>query len=149
MMIGGVLYTFGCSRWATLVIALISVMVSGCGRNGGYIVSGKVTLDGQPLSTGQVVFEPKGPGRMSVAQINEGSYSLPAGFGIQPGEYVVRITSERPTGEKFKPAVYSQDKMVMDVYEQFLPAKYNSQSALTATVSADGDPNHDFALSSK
>ena len=41
---------------------------------------------------------------MSIAQINAGSYALPAGFELAPGEYVVRITSERPTGAKVKPA---------------------------------------------
>lgn len=135
-----------CSR---LFAGLTTLALAGCGASqGGNIVSGQVTFDGQPLANGQIVFEPQGPGKMSIAQINNGSYRLPASFGLQAGKYVVRITSLRPTGQKVKPASYSQDQTPADVYEQFLPAKYNQSSELTINVDPSSGLKHDFALSS-
>src|SRR5262245_23885066 len=97
-------FAFRTLKWmplSTVMASIALIVLCGCGsRNRGYVVTGKVTLDGQPLDHGQVVFEPMGAGRMSIAQINAGSYALPAGFELAPGEYVVRITSERPTGAK-------------------------------------------------
>lgn len=142
------------TRLANLSVGLLITgfaisAVSGCGAGkGGNIVSGQVTFDGQPLANGQVVFEPQGPGKMSIAQINNGEYRLPANFGVQTGKFVVRITSLRPTGQKVKPASYSQDQAPSDVYEQFLPPKYNQRSELTIAVDPSSDLTHDFALSS-
>jgi hypothetical protein len=122
----------------------------GCGANsGGQLVTGTITCDGQPLPNGQIVFEPKGAGKMGVAQINAGSYALPPGFGLQEGEYLVRITSERPTGQTIAPAAYSEDREPVQIRQQFLPPKYNQQSELSITVSAEHGPIHDFSLSSQ
>ena len=86
---------------------------------------------------------------MSIAQIGEGYYRLPPGYGLLPGEYVVRITSERPTGKQVQPASYSEDRQPIDVYEQFLPAKYNQQSELMLTITPESSVDHDFELSLK
>src|SRR5690606_25779725 len=112
-------------------LAVATLMISGCGSSDGRrLIQGSVTCDGQPLAQGQIVFEPRGTGRMSVAQIDAGRYRLPDGFGLAEGEYVVRITSDRPTGRKIQPAAYSQDQAPAEVYEQFLPPKYNRDSEL-------------------
>jgi hypothetical protein len=133
-----------------LIAGFAILALAGCGSSqGGSIVSGQVTLDGQPLANGQIVFEPQGQGKMSVAQIGNGDYCLPKSFGLQPGTYTVRITSLRSTGQKVKPASYSQDQTPAEVYEQFLPAKYNQSSELIMTVDPSSDLTHDFALSSK
>src|SRR5262245_4028087 len=133
-------------RYPAIVAAVVVLTTClGCG-NKAKILTGKITFDGNPLDQGQITFEPKGRGKMSVAQIVDGTYTLPDKFGLAPGDYVVRITSERPTGAKVKPASYSQDQTPMDVYQQFLPAKYNTKSTLTVSVSPDGENVHDFAL---
>jgi len=135
-------------RYPAIVTAvLVLTTCLGCG-NKTKTLTGKITFDGNPLDQGQITFEPKGPGKMSVAQIVEGTYTLPDKFGLTPGDYVVRITSERPTGAKVRPASYSQDQTPMDVYQQFLPAKYNTKSTLSVSVSPDGENVHDFALTS-
>ena len=135
-------------RSAAIVTAVVVLTTClGCGSKT-KTLTGKITFDGNPLDQGQITFEPKGLGKMSVAQIVEGTYTLPDKFGLVPGDYVVRITSERPTGAKVKPASYSQDQTPMDVYQQFLPAKYNTKSTLSVNVSPDGENVHDFALTS-
>jgi len=113
------------------------VILLGCGSQGDgrVAVSGQVTFDGQPLSTGQVVFEPRGQGRMAIGQLVNGSYSIAAERGPTAGEYVVRITSARPTGEKASGGPTSRDEM-RDVYQQFLPPRYNDASELLVQIDA-------------
>jgi hypothetical protein len=127
---------------------LAFLLLVGCGASDQrQVLSGTVTLDGKPLTQGQIVFEPRDAGRMSMAQIDTGQYRLPAGYGLPPGEYVVRITSDRPTGKRVQPASYSEDQTPVELYEQFLPAKYNKRSELTVTVEPGTATTYDFALS--
>ncbi len=70
-----------CSRF-TVFILLFSVcgMLTGCGTSSESTVSGKVTLDGQPLSTGTVTFHPVAGGPAAYGQIQaDSSYRLKTG----------------------------------------------------------------------
>jgi len=99
-------------------------------------VTGIVTLDGAPLSGASVSFIPKVPdargnGRASTAGTDEkGAFSLLYGPG-QPGaivgEHSVQISKLSGTSE--------------EPGSEMLPAKFNSNSELTETVTATG-PNH-------
>jgi hypothetical protein len=134
----------------TLSVGVLACLLgAGCGgktadRAG---VSGKVTFDGQPVAAGQVVFEPQGAGRMGIAQIVDGAYTMPPEQGPTAGEYVVRITANRPTGAKAAAGRGSDEQV--DVYEQFIPAKYNDQTELKAQVGNEAAVVQDFALTSK
>jgi hypothetical protein len=83
-----------------LAIVLISAVV-GCSGSAAS-VSGKVTLDGQPLTTGYVSFHPDGTGGAPAnGQIDaQGRYSLSTGSeaGLAPGAYtaVVVATKDPP-----------------------------------------------------
>lgn len=135
-------------RYATLC-AVVFPAIFGCGGQPRSSVSGKVTFDDQPVTAGQIVFEPQGGGRVGIAQISEGVYRMPAGQGPSVGKYVVRITANRPTGRK-TPAGRGSDKTTLvDQYEQFIPAKYNNQSELTTEVGDEGQIVRDFRLTSK
>ena len=81
---------------ATLVGGLVLMpAVTGCGGTGRVPVSGKVTLDGQPLEHGLINFRPSqgnaGPGSGGV--VNEGRFEIPADKGLRPGSYKVSITA--------------------------------------------------------
>jgi hypothetical protein len=130
--------------WLVVLVAL------GCGasRSERVPVDGNVTFDGVPVETGQIVFEPKGPGRMSIGQIAAGRYSIAEKYGPTRGEFVVRITADRPSGEKAAPSSYAADQTPQDVYEQFVPAKYNSASELTLTIGDESHIKSDFTLTS-
>jgi hypothetical protein len=130
-----------------LLVAIVCAL--GCSDDSsGRLISGTVTFDGRPLDNGQIVFEPQGAGKMGVAQINAGAYALPTGFGLQDGEYRVRITSDRPTGQTIAPAAYSEDREPLPIQEQFLPSKYNLKSELSISVSNETGTQHDFSLTS-
>jgi hypothetical protein len=76
---------------------LILVLAAGCSDGPRrHSVSGIVTLGGNPVPLGEIVFEPdssKGtnaPG--SVAQIKDGQYVTQPSLGVVHGAYIVRIT---------------------------------------------------------
>ncbi|QDU89250.1 hypothetical protein Pla175_26370 [Pirellulimonas nuda] len=86
-------------RFARRLLCLGLILVAaGCGssRRGLVEVSGIVTLDGAPVTSGKIEFYPPS-GRPSAGEIDgEGRYRLTTyepGDGVLPGEYKVTITS--------------------------------------------------------
>lgn len=106
-------------RFGCLVVLVCVFVVSGCGKKLPPMapVSGKVTVEGQPLSSGQVAFVPdvqvlgadkpieqSGAG-LSAGQITNGEYKIyTAGKeGAPLGKYKVTVTpSMMPTGDAKK-----------------------------------------------
>jgi len=141
---------FGDRRGLALFALCGALSVSvGCGSNSGgrVAVSGNVTYDGESLKAGQVVFEPQGPGRMAIGQLVDGRYSIAAERGPMPGGYVVRITASRPNGEMASAGPTGGNEL-REVYEQFVPARYNDSSQLSVEIEAQSSVTHDFELHS-
>ena len=124
--------------------------IAGCGGSGTshIAVSGKVTLDGQAVKQGKIVFEPTDKGKMSVGEIVDGTYTIAEERGPTVGTCVVRITATRPTGKKLKAAVYADDQTPVDVLEQYLPAKFNQSSSIKVDIDSTANQVHDFSLNS-
>jgi hypothetical protein len=134
---------------SVITSAVILLAIAGCNREGRTAVSGTVTFDGQPLTAGQIVFEPTSGGRLGIAQISNGAYNMPAIQGPTAGKYVVRITANRASGRKIKAGGGRDTQALVDQNEQFIPAKYNNESELTAEVTNERSIVRDFALKSK
>lgn len=122
------------------------VILAGCGEKGPATVpvKGKVTLDGTPIENGNIIFEPKdGVGGPAGAEIKGGEYSV----NVQPGPKRIRITAQKVVGKK---QVYpgSADSPEVDVTEEIVPAKYNTETTLEQDLSKGAD-NVDFKLESK
>lgn len=130
------------SAWPLPILGLI--LLAGCG--GGTKLSnvtGKVTYDGQPLTTGTVTFHPKsGEGSVGVGDIDSnGQYTLQTGTdpGVPPGEYIVTVVAatipEVAFGEPEAPP------------QSLIPTKYaaTETSPLTRTVS-EGNNTIDLVL---
>lgn len=101
-------------------------------------VSGKVTYEGQPLTTGSVIFIAAAGGPTADANIGPGGeYTLGTYSdtdGVPPGEYNVMVV-----------AMSEQDSMDAETgggAESLVPSRYGdpSKSGLTASVKA-GEPN--------
>jgi len=106
-------------------------------------VSGTVTLDGQPLKSGTIRFD-SADGRTAAADatIADGKFNVT----LPPGDKRVSITSPKVIGKK---KMYdTPDSPVYDVTEELLPKRYNAQSTLTMTVTADAQEK-EFSLTSK
>ena len=130
-------YTFA------LPLALFALGCSGGGTGKPMAdVKGKVTLDGNPLATGKIVFD-EGPGIPATElDIRDGIYSGQTSVGSK----TVRISA-------FKPAVPHKGAMKGPgsdtMQENMLPAKYHSASKETREVKAGGPNDFDFAVTSK
>ena len=124
----------------TIILTLLSI--AGCRGDDGptrYQVSGTVTADGEPVKKGYIVFQPADPGgRADGAPIEAGRYDLRA----TPGRKKVEIRAMRTSGK-------IDANLGQPLEENFLPAKYNTKTELTAEVTASGPTRFDFSLSSR
>ena len=105
-------------------------MSTGCSADSKHgIVTGSVTLDGQPLRTGNIRFEPTDGGTATAdAPIAEGKFT----GKMPPGDKRVLITAPKVIGKK---KMYdTPDSPVVDIVEELLPKRYNTQSELKLSV---------------
>jgi|GEM_PF-488317 len=132
-------------RWMMVVVLCVGAM--GCTGSSGSVVgpkkgavSGQVTLDGKPLAEGQLLLvDATGdPPRQYVADIRNGAFECDA----TPGEKIVQIRAFRE-GKEASGSPGSPDSFV-----QYLPARYNDQSELRATIKLEGANKLEFALQS-
>ena len=127
----------------TLCCALTSFSF-GCSAGAKHgMVSGTVSLDGQPLKSGTIRFD-AADGRTAAADatISDGRFSV----SLPPGDKRVSITSPKVIGKK---KMYdTPDSPIYDVTEESLPQRYNAQSTLSITVIA-GAQEKDFPLTTK
>jgi hypothetical protein len=124
-----------------MAFGVLTVSMSGCGNDGGiaapdmYDVSGTVTVGGKPLEKGSVIFDPVGGEGLPVGGgVVNGEYSLK----VPAGDKIVRFTAVAETEEK--------DQYGAPVTVSLIPARYDTDSGLTATVSASGENKFDFLL---
>ncbi|WP_437206848.1 hypothetical protein [Planctomicrobium sp. SH664] len=122
-----------------VLLGLLSLV--GCGKTDvrpEYPVVGEVTFDGSPVSDGRITFrQTTGEERAFSGRIEEGKYSLTA----EPGPMSVVITAARPSG-KFD----RSNDVPVPLGEMYIPAKYNSETTLTAEVAATDKNVFDFKL---
>src|SRR5438034_328341 len=94
--------------WQTILptFALCALIgVAGCGTKSSSAVHGKVTLDGEPVATGNIVFLPAATsGPKAAAAIEQGAYAVSAQDKLRPGSYRVEISWRKPTGRKIASA---------------------------------------------
>jgi hypothetical protein len=133
--------------WASaLALALVA---AGCGQGGDALprepVSGKVTLDGRPLDSGEITFVPtSGTGPAVGGKIQDGSYSIPRADGPIPGPHRVSIYSAKPTGKKIKDETDSN--VLYDERAETIPERYNARSDLKAEIRAGERNRFDYEL---
>ena len=120
------------SRYLLITLALVGLSTLGCGKDLPSTVSGKVTLDGNPLTKGTVTFAPEGEGRIAYGEIDSsGNYTVRTlnDQGMQVGEYKVTViaTGEAPASDVPPPLI--------------TPAKYADAATSGFTASVAPGPN--------
>ena len=114
---------------ATLLFAI------GCGTEEQIriAVSGTVTLDGQPVNTGQLSIVPVNSGVASAASVSEGRFSVSEERGPQPGEYRFRLTLNNKKAlrevENPKPVPVYETTMTVKDSEEELTLVFTSSKA--------------------
>src|SRR5437879_2607640 len=74
----------------------IMLLIFGCADSygGRQAVSGRVILEGQPLKSGSIHFEPlDGQDTTGGSGIENGEYHVPRQNGLKPGKYLVQLTA--------------------------------------------------------
>jgi hypothetical protein len=120
-------------------------------------VSGRVTLNGQPLAAARVAFQPVGtgsgglaPGPGSVGTTDaDGRYTLALIGANRPGAVVGhhRVVVSK-TDVPADPAAASDEKPGAKSPKELLPKRYNDDTELTCDVPAGGNPDANFDLKS-
>lgn len=123
----------------------------GCGDRGLVDVRGDVTLDGEPLAGGLIVFEPvDGSGATAGGQIQDGKYELTGEAAVGPGKTIVRITGVFKTGRQIEVGPPAPPGTMADEVQRIdIPAKYNQSSTLRCEVVSGTTNQHDFELRSE
>lgn len=130
---------------------VFSLLLAGCGPADGLnrqAVSGVVTLDGQPLAQGAILFEPlsRESGTAIGATIRRGAFAISRNQGAVPGTYRVRIYAS--SGKQAAPANGQTERTPRPMIER-LPARYNTRSMLHADVVARPQNSYLFDLTSR
>jgi hypothetical protein len=120
---------------------LFGAGVVGCGGKETVGVTGTVTFDGVPVEKGEVSFIPAdGQGAPAGAVIENGAFA----FEAKPGSKRVEVRASRA----LPPERQTNPEMGL-MYEDYIPARFNRESTLTAEVKAGGQPAYEFNLTSK
>lgn len=127
-------------------LGLMVVSLLGCGTGNSIEVvrvTGRVTLDEQPLEKGLIQFLPADGNSPSAAgEIRQGEYQA----NVPVGNKRVEVTSPKVIGQQ--KAYDTPDSPVIDLLQERIPAEYNVQSQLTANVTRERK-TFDFSLKSK
>lgn len=137
-----------CSLALTVTLSLAGCM--GSDRPLSASVAGSVTMDGQPIQKGLIVFLPTGTatGPSVTAEIVNGIYELPPDKGPMIGTNRVEITAHRPTGKKIPAGPPGPPDAMIDEIEAIVPAKYNVQSTLSVEINPYKNDGLNFDLTS-
>ena len=122
------------------VMLLVGCGASADSRSG---MSGTVKLDGKPIEKGRITLRPLTAGQTAGALVENGTFSVATAPGLKPGDYRVEFTARRGTGVKY---IDDGTGLEVEETEQYVPAKYNTQSEETVTVTANGENHFDFNL---
>ena len=124
-------------RLGLILLLGCSLALAACG--GGvegpptYTVSGNVTLDGNPVAEGDIIFRAAdGKGRSDAGMITGGTFA----FEATAGKKLVAITAVREVPGKFDE---SNPGEKVPMREQYIPAQYNEKTTLEAEVGESGD----------
>jgi hypothetical protein len=116
----------------------LAILAAGCGKPAAVPVTGTVTWDGKEMPDGKILFEDED------AKIPPASGDVKAGkyeLRVQPGKKKVRITASREVpGAKVDPAMGGVPR------QSYVPARYNSDTTLSADVKVGAENKFDFPL---
>ena len=132
---------------ATIVLALA---LAGCGESGPARapIRGRVTLGGQPLKAGRIIFTPQAPntGPATSAAISEGVYQLARTEGPIVGRNRVEIEAVPDLGFPIDDDVAFAERGNRPLPRSPIPPQFNEQSQLTTEVLAADENTFDVSI---
>jgi hypothetical protein len=135
--------------WIAVLSFALAALV-GCGNSGPAraAIQGKVTVGGQPLAAGRILFTPIAPtqGPAASARIAAGHYQLPAREGPVVGQNRVEVEADQNLGFPIDDEAAFVKRGGRPLPPNPIPAAYNSQSTLTADVKPGGENTFDVTI---
>jgi hypothetical protein len=133
--------------WLKVTAVAICIELSlGCGPSI-HVIEGEVRLDGKPLESGTIDFEPiDNSSRSFGGDVKDGSYRVEIPPEQAKGTSMVRIMSPQPTGRKVPAGPPAMRGATIDEIAEAIPAQYNTRSTLKVDLSIASP--HNFELSS-
>jgi len=138
--------------------AMLALAAVGCGARGDALprepISGTVTLDGAPLKSGSILFEPTAQGAVSSGgMIADGSFRVSRNDGPIPGTYRVMIfaagAARAPAQPDVVPGQETKSAASSRLGVGLIPIRYNLKTELTAEVKSGGPNTYTFDLKSR
>ncbi|MFO0876120.1 MAG: hypothetical protein U0840_02005 [Gemmataceae bacterium] len=130
-------------RYSFLLLCLLLCLILGCGAKSGVqssTVKGQVKLDGKPMADGEILFSV--PGQVpSTLAVKDGAYSGSA----NQGKARVEIRAYKTAA----PVMMGGQVVNQGSKENYLPDRYNSNTTLSAEVTASGPNEFNFEVTSK
>jgi hypothetical protein len=136
---------------STAILFFLLWSLAGCSSSDGLPregVSGMVKVEGKPLKSGLISFFPSEPNTPTQggSLVLEGKYTIPKDQGLVPGKYRVVITSPEDKPEVFVDKTNNAPGMPPIPAKEAIPKQYNTESLLTAEVTAGGKNVFEFNL---
>jgi hypothetical protein len=127
------------------VVTIICVMLPGCERR--ISLNGDVSLDGNPIQTGTILFDSvDGQGPTVGGQIEDGKYQVVGDAAYLVGKKTVRISALHKTGRQIASGPPSPPGTMVDEIKPYIPAIYNVKSGLSCEVADQKENRFDFHL---
>jgi hypothetical protein len=134
-----------------LAVALLSLLLGGCSddSDGLQAISGTVIVDGAPVQSGSISFQPtEGQASSSGAVITNGKYTVPRETGLLAGNYRVAISAPMP-GTVDKGIEHALPGEAPPLAKDLIPPEWNSASAHFIDVKKGGSNSFPFEISTK
>lgn len=129
----------------SVILLIAAIAAGGCSRQGiqKTELTGEVTYNGEPIELGMIHFKPKQgtAGPMAAGSIIDGKYAVNASGGVPLGEHTVEIL-----GYVELPKPPNSPPIAPTPRDQYVPAKYNTQTELECTIKSSSDAVRDFEL---
>ena len=131
-------------RGVTVLFAALTAILGGCGPSDGRVpISGDVKFQGAPLPNGTIQFAAVDGSSMTGGDVVKGAFSIPAERSVQPGKYLVRISSVK---EGAVPVEEAPGDSLDARNLELIPANWNVSSDQEREIVADGDNRFSFDI---
>ncbi len=136
-----------------LSFGLVVSYLAGCGASDPLArlpLSGSVNLNGTPVVSGSISFEPQGSGATtsSGASISAGKFSIEQEKGLPAGTYLVRVSIPKPgTGGVFKEG--SMPGEMLPPPEEMAPPEWTTNSKQTIEMKSGDKNDFNFDIKTK
>lgn len=130
--------------WVSWFAAAAIAVVVGCGQSGPVRapIQGKVTVGGQPLAAGRILFTPLAPnsGPATSAMITAGEYTIPQADGPVVGKNRVEVEAQLNLGFAIDDEAAFAKRGGKPLPPNPIPPQFNRESQLVVEV-VPGDAN--------